>query len=53
MLEAENLSEVFTVPFMKNLFQSNSDGLFDVRTAELGHLMNGGPPSPQVYFYCS
>ena len=53
ILQGENLGKVFTTSFIKGLFEENSDDLFDVRTAELGHLQNGGQPSPQVgKFFC-
>ena len=48
IVQGENLSKVFTTSFIKGLYEENSDDLFDVRTAELGHLQNGGQPSPQV-----
>ena len=48
VLRSEHLSPVFTLPFLRSLFEENSQGLFDVRTVELGHLQNGGPPTAQV-----
>ena len=50
MLHAAGLGNVFTLPFMQQLYASHGKGLFDVRTAELGHIMSGGQPSPQVSF---
>jgi 6-phosphofructokinase 1 len=48
-IHGENLGKVFTLPFFSNLFEAHGEGLFDVRTVELGHLQNGGNPSPQVH----
>jgi len=45
--ESLSLQSVFTLQFLKGLFEQNSSGLFDVRTVELGHLQNGGSPTPQ------
>ncbi|MGB5169737.1 MAG: 6-phosphofructokinase, partial [Acidimicrobiia bacterium] len=37
---------VYETAFIKALFQRESGGLFDVREAILGHVQQGGDPSP-------
>ena len=32
--------------FLANVFEAESDGLYDVRSSALGHLQQGGAPSP-------
>ena len=38
-------NHLFTSEFLKALFESRSENLFDVRTSKLGHLQQGGAPS--------
>lgn len=42
----EEASEYYTADVMTQLFQAEGHGLFDVRTAILGHMQQGGNPSP-------
>ncbi|MDM8520378.1 6-phosphofructokinase [Anaerolineales bacterium HSG6] len=42
----ERANSFYTTPFMTALFDEESHDLFDVRQAILGHLQQGGNPSP-------
>lgn len=42
----ENCSQLYTTPFIASLFSQESGDLFDVRQAILGHLQQGGAPTP-------
>lgn len=42
----ERANERYTADFMARLFEEEGQGRFDVRTAVLGHLQQGGNPSP-------
>ncbi len=46
MIRSEDANEVYTTPFMVALFEEEGADLFDVRQAILGHLQQGGNPSP-------
>ncbi len=46
MIRNENASPVFTTHFLRTLFESEGRGLFDAREAILGHLQQGGNPTP-------
>lgn len=46
LIRNENASPVFTTDFLRRLFEEEGDGLFDARQATLGHLQQGGDPSP-------
>lgn len=46
MLRNEKANAVYTTQFMTALFQQESAGLYDVRSAILGHLQQGGDPTP-------
>jgi 6-phosphofructokinase 1 len=46
MIRSERADEVFTTSFVEALFTHESQGLFDVRRAILGHVQQGGSPSP-------
>jgi 6-phosphofructokinase 1 len=46
MIRNESANEVYTTAFMAALFQQEGEDLYDVRTAILGHLQQGGDPSP-------
>jgi 6-phosphofructokinase 1 len=46
MIRNENANKVYTTSFMVSLFEEEGKDLFDVRQAILGHLQQGGNPSP-------
>jgi 6-phosphofructokinase 1 len=46
MVRAEEANPLYTTPFMYALFEQEGGDLFDVRQAILGHLQQGGDPSP-------
>ncbi len=46
MIRNENANPLYTTGFMQALFEEEGKDLFDVRTAVLGHLQQGGAPSP-------
>jgi len=46
MIRNEKANSFYTTSFMTALFEEESGGLFDVRQAILGHLQQGGNPSP-------
>jgi 6-phosphofructokinase 1 len=46
VIRGEHAEELYTTSFVEALFSRESGGLFDVRTAVLGHLQEGGAPSP-------
>jgi len=46
MIRNENAHPVYTTDFMVRLFEAEGKELFDVRQAILGHLQQGGNPSP-------
>jgi len=46
MIRNEDANHVYSTPFMCALFEEESNGLFDVRQSILGHLQQGGNPSP-------
>jgi len=46
MIRNENANPVYTTPFMCALFEEEGKDLFDVRQSILGHLQQGGIPSP-------
>jgi len=46
MIRNENANDVYNTPFMCALFEEEGKDLFDVRQAILGHLQQGGRPSP-------
>lgn len=46
MIRNEAANRFYTTDFMRSLFEEESEGLFDARQAILGHLQNGGDPSP-------
>lgn len=46
VLRNENASDIFTAELIAKIFQNESNGLFDARWATLGHLQQGGSPSP-------
>ncbi|HEV8712211.1 MAG TPA: 6-phosphofructokinase [Candidatus Binatia bacterium] len=46
MIRNENAHPHYTTSFMSTLFAEEGKGLFDVRQAILGHLQQGGNPTP-------
>lgn len=46
MVRNEYADHFYTTDFMRSLFEKESDGLFDARQTILGHLQQGGDPSP-------
>ncbi len=46
IIRNEQANTVYTTPFMCALFEEEGGDLFDVRQAILGHLQQGGAPSP-------
>jgi 6-phosphofructokinase 1 len=46
LIRSEGVNEVYTTGFMCALFEEEGGDLFDVRQAILGHLQQGGDPSP-------
>jgi len=46
IIRNEFANPVYTTSFMRDLFEEESQGYFDVRQAILGHLQQGGDPSP-------
>jgi 6-phosphofructokinase 1 len=46
VIRSEQADEVYTTAFIKALFEREGEGLFDVRGAILGHVQQGGDPSP-------
>ncbi|HEX9014280.1 MAG TPA: 6-phosphofructokinase [Anaerolineaceae bacterium] len=46
MIRNEDANQIYTTAFMCALFEEEGGGLFDVRQSILGHLQQGGNPSP-------
>jgi 6-phosphofructokinase 1 len=46
MVRNENASPVFTTDFLRRLFEAEGRGDFDSRQSILGHLQQGGDPTP-------
>jgi 6-phosphofructokinase 1 len=46
MIRSESANELYTTAFISDLFEEEGGDLFDVREAILGHLQQGGDPSP-------
>jgi 6-phosphofructokinase 1 len=46
MIRSEKANAVYTTAFMCALFEEEGQSVFDVRPAVLGHLQQGGDPSP-------
>jgi 6-phosphofructokinase 1 len=46
MIRNENANPVYTTPFMFALFEEEGKEIFDVRQSILGHLQQGGNPTP-------
>jgi len=46
MIRNENANRVYTTQFMVSLFEAEGGDLYDVRQSILGHMQQGGDPSP-------
>ena len=46
IIRSEQANPIYTTDFMRSLFEEEGHTLFDVRQAILGHLQQGGDPSP-------
>lgn len=46
MIRNENANPVYSTDFICRLFEQESQGLFEVRQSILGHLQQGGAPTP-------
>lgn len=46
LIRNENANEVYDTEFMATLFEEEGGDLFDVRQAILGHMQQGGDPTP-------
>jgi 6-phosphofructokinase 1 len=46
VIRGERANEIYTSDFMAALFEEEGGGLFDVRKTILGHVQQGGDPSP-------
>jgi 6-phosphofructokinase 1 len=46
LIRNEKANDLYTTAFMAALFEEEGSALFDVRTAILGHMQQGGAPSP-------
>ena len=46
VIRSEHADDVYTTSFIKALFEREGGDLFDVREAVLGHVQQGGNPSP-------
>ncbi len=46
VIRSEHADQIYTTSFIKALFEREGEGLFDVRGAILGHVQQGGDPSP-------
>jgi 6-phosphofructokinase 1 len=45
-IRSEHVDDIYTTNFIHSLFQREGGGLFEVRQAILGHVQQGGDPSP-------
>jgi 6-phosphofructokinase 1 len=46
VIRGEGAEPIYTTSFLHSLFEKEGGGLFDVRQAVLGHVQQGGAPSP-------
>lgn len=46
VIRSERVDDVYTTDFIKALFEREGERLFDARAAVLGHVQQGGDPSP-------
>ncbi|RKP36439.1 phosphofructokinase domain-containing protein, partial [Dimargaris cristalligena] len=46
VLRNEKCSKTYTTEVLSNILREESEGLFDAKTSVLGHLLQGGTPSP-------
>ncbi len=53
VIRSEWANEIYTTPFISALFEEAGGDLFDVRQSILGHLQQGGDPSPFDRIYAT
>jgi 6-phosphofructokinase 1 len=46
IIRSQDANDVYTTPLISAIFEEESHGLYDVRQSILGHLQQGGNPSP-------
>lgn len=46
VIRSQDAQELYTTPFLRAFFAKEGEGVFDVQQAILGHLQQGGDPSP-------
>ena len=46
MIRSEHANDIYSTDFMRALFEEEGGDLFDVRQAVLGHMQQGGNPTP-------
>jgi 6-phosphofructokinase 1 len=46
MIRNEHANDIYSTDFMRALFEEEGSDLFDVRQAILGHMQQGGNPTP-------
>lgn len=46
MIRNERANDLYTAPFLAALFEQEAKDLFDVRVSVLGHMQQGGDPTP-------
>ena len=46
IIRSQNANDVYITPLISAIFEEESHGLYDVRQSILGHLQQGGNPSP-------
>lgn len=46
VIRNEEASNYYTAEMLTKIFEAEGEGVFDVRTARLGHMQQGGNPSP-------
>lgn len=46
LIRSEYANKIYSTAFMRDLFEAEGEGRFSVRQAILGHLQQGGDPSP-------
>ncbi len=46
VLKSEYANKIYTTPFISALYEEDGGGIFDVRQSILGHVQQGGNPSP-------
>jgi 6-phosphofructokinase 1 len=46
VVKSEYANSIYTTPFISALYEEDGGGIFDVRQSVLGHIQQGGDPSP-------